>query len=234
MKKYWKFLGWILVLSIPFYLLGILFPVGGLPFGLPISFLMISVPFVLAIREKPISYFINELRPMKLWALIFSICAMPLAVYLASDKVFSLNILDFIVMFILYFIGSIFEEVAWTSILTKPFSDRYGMFGAGIIIGFVWAIWHVIPWSFQHPPLWIAGMILLNLIMRTSMVFGYMKGGMSLISGLLFHTMINVSLGFFPNVNVWWVSIWLLIILLLTWILVEKRLKESEFVYFDE
>ena len=50
-KKYFVFLILTLVLSIPFYVWGALFPVEGLPFGLPISFLMIFVPFLLSLTQ---------------------------------------------------------------------------------------------------------------------------------------------------------------------------------------
>lgn len=47
--KYFWFLLFILIFSVPFYIWGAFFPVEGLPFGLPISFLMIFVPFLLAL-----------------------------------------------------------------------------------------------------------------------------------------------------------------------------------------
>ena len=48
-SRYFIFLVLALVFSIPFYIWGAFFPVAGLPFGLPISFLMIFVPFLLSL-----------------------------------------------------------------------------------------------------------------------------------------------------------------------------------------
>lgn len=47
--KYFMFLLLTLILSVPFYIWGAFFPVKGLPFGLPISFLMIFIPFFLSL-----------------------------------------------------------------------------------------------------------------------------------------------------------------------------------------
>ena len=62
-KKYFVFLILTLLLSIPFYVWGALFPVEGLPFGLPISFLMIFVPFLLSLifawKENGIKEMVN-------------------------------------------------------------------------------------------------------------------------------------------------------------------------------
>lgn len=48
-RKYFIFLILVLLLSIPFYLWGAYFLVEGLPFGMPISFLMVFVPFLLSL-----------------------------------------------------------------------------------------------------------------------------------------------------------------------------------------
>ncbi len=121
-------------------------------------------------------------------------------------------------MFLLYFLGAIPEEFAWTSVLTEPLTKAYGPIRAGIIIGAVWGVWHIIPWSWAHPAGWIIGMCCLNILMRIAMVYAYMYGGKSLFTGLIFHTMINVSTGIFPNngshTNPWVFSVWLLVILL--------------------
>jgi hypothetical protein len=48
-RKSYQFLLLTCLLSVPFYVWAVVSPVSGLPFGLPISFLMIFVPFIPAL-----------------------------------------------------------------------------------------------------------------------------------------------------------------------------------------
>lgn len=216
-KQSYLFLVLVLLLSIPFYVWGALAPVGGLPFGLPISFLMIFVPFTLSIffawrNGIQISSLFNRIFDFKrasLWAGIFAVFCMPvvvtvsfflmklLSIPLPETLTFPAN--EIPLMILLYFLGAIPEEFGWTLMLSKGFAKSYGMVVAGIIIGSVWALWHVIPWSWAHPTSWIIGMILLNLLMRIGMVYAFVNGGESLFYAIVFHMMINISFGLFPN-----------------------------------
>lgn len=235
--KYSLFLLLTLVFSVPFYLWGAIFPVANLPFGLPISFLMIFVPFVLSIvyawTEKGSSGVVHlfnsifDLKKAKAWAAVFCLTCMPTALLLSYFTMTLLSIplpkdivipfRDVPIMVLLYFLGSIPEELGWTMTLTRPLTDRYGPVGAGALIGLVWALWHVIPWSWSHAMDWVSGMVMLNILMRIGMVLAFTQGGASLFCALVFHTMINVSMGVFPNygsnTNPWVISFWVLVFL---------------------
>lgn len=206
-----------LILSIPFYIWGVIAPVGGLPFGLPISFLMIFVPFTLSIffawrNGISISSLFTRIFDFKrasLWAGIFAVFCMPvvvtvsfflmrlLSIPLPETLTFPAN--EIPLMILLYFLGAIPEEFGWTLMLSKGFANKYGVVWTGVIIGSVWALWHVIPWSWAHPTSWIIGMCILNILMRIGMVYAFVNGGKSLFYALVFHMMINISLGLFPN-----------------------------------
>lgn len=169
----------------PFLYLGAFFPVKGLPFGLPISFLMIFIPFLLSLihafnscRIKGIAGLfasIFDFKKASLRASIFCLLCMPLVVLLT------------------YFT----MKARLCRCLLKSSS----------------------PLRRAHPPGRIAGMLILNVLMRIAMVYAYTYGGSSLFSALIFHTMINVSIGLFPNggshVNTWILSAWMGIVLLL-------------------
>ncbi len=216
-KQSYLFLLLTLLLSIPFYVWGAVAPVDGLPFGLPISFLMIFVPLMLSlffawrngIGISSLFSRIFDFNQAPLWAGLFAIFCMPVVVTASFFlmKLFSLPLPETLtfpvneipLMILLYFIGAIPEEFGWTLMLSKGFAKAYGVVIAGIIIGSVWAIWHVIPWSWAHPTSWIIGMILLNLLMRIGMVYAFVNGGESLFYALVFHMMINISFGLFPN-----------------------------------
>jgi len=248
-KKYFVFLILTLVLSIPFYVWGALFPVEGLPFGLPISFLMIFVPFLLSLifawKEngiKEISLMfksILDIKDAKRWSVIFCIFCMPLVAALSylTMKLFTFPLptetiilhKEIPLMVILYFLGAIPEEFGWTYTLTEPLFKSYGSIKSGIIIGITWASWHIVPWGWAHPSWWIFGMCVLNILMRIAMVDAYIYGGKSLFTGLIFHTMINVSMGIFPNngshMNTWFFSAWMLILLLSLRYFIRRKIK---------
>ncbi|WP_446898388.1 CPBP family glutamic-type intramembrane protease [Clostridium sp. LBM24168] len=250
--KYFMFLMITLILSVPFYIWGAFFPVKGLPFGLPISFLMIMVPFFLSLIyawkengiERIIFLFksIFDINRASRWWIIFCLACMPLVAVLtySTMRVFSFSLPAEIVfpyreiplMIALYFLGAIPEEFGWTATLTEPLTKKYGPIKAGIIIGGVWAVWHIIPWSWAHPAGWIIGMCILNVFMRTAMIYAYMYGGKSLFTGLAFHTMINVATCIFPNygshVNTWLFSAWMAVVLLMVIWFVKRKNKAYE------
>lgn len=102
--KYYLFLILTLILSVPFYVLGVFFPVKGLPFGLPISFLMIFVTFGLALYYawqenqsvgiKKLFLSIFDAKKAERWSLIFSILCIPAVSSLAflTQKFFDIGL----------------------------------------------------------------------------------------------------------------------------------------------
>ncbi len=92
-SRYYLFLFLVLLLSIPFYIWGAIAPVNGLPFGLPISFLMIFVPSILSIgyqwKDKRMQGVIElylaifNIKKVKIWSLLFSLFCMPIVLLLS-------------------------------------------------------------------------------------------------------------------------------------------------------
>ena len=237
-SRYYLFLFLVLLFSIPFYIWGAIAPVNGIPFGLPISFLMIFVPFTLSIIYqwkdrgmqgiRGLFLAIFDIKKIKGWSLLFSLFCMPIVLFLSyiwmqilkmplpGEIVFPIK--DIPLMALLYFLGAIPEEFGWTYILTEPITKQTNPIIAGVIIGGIWAVWHIIPWSWAHPVWWIMGMILLDILMRIGMILSYLHGGRSLFSALVFHVMINISMGVFPNygshTNSLVISVFMMLILL--------------------
>jgi membrane protease YdiL (CAAX protease family) len=113
----------------------------------------------------------------------------------------SFNAAGVAVAFVLYFGGAALEEVGWTGYATEPLQQRFGVLNSSIIIGAVWAAWHIIPWAFvqSHTPLWVLGQTALTVLMRIVMGRIYVNGGKSLFLATLFHAAINTSYSAFPN-----------------------------------
>lgn len=246
--KYVVFMLLVLLLSVPFYLWGALFPVAGLPFGLPISFLMISVPFLLALvfvgKEAgwrgllELGKRVGDFRRADGWALLFSGLCMPVVAVLAYWTMEWMGLplpdqpevpyLNLAWMLVLFWLGAIPEELGWTAVLTEPLAKAYGPLRAGVLIGAVWGAWHIIPWSWTNPGWWVMGMLVLDVLMRTAMVYAYLYGGRSLFTALVFHAMSNVAMETFPNggshLNPWLFSGWMALALagVIYWIRVRE------------
>ena len=217
-----RFLAWALLLSIPFHVWGVLWPVEGLPFRLPVSVIIIIIPAVVAtvltLRES------GARRAVALWLRVadvrriagagwpaLALLTMPLASLLAFGimRVFGLPLPKTIhvalahapALIAVFFVGAILEEIGWTGYATEPLQRRYGVAGAGLIIGGVWALWHVPAWWLAqgHTIPWVIGQSLATIAMRVIMGQIYAAGGRSLCLAILFHAMINVSWVLFPN-----------------------------------
>ena len=69
-----------------------------------------------------------------------------------------------------------------------------------IIMGSVWAIWHI--WQYiqtNNGPTWIIWQALDSIPLRILIVWLYNNTGKSILAGILFHAMLNVSQFSFPN-----------------------------------
>ena len=213
---------WVLLLSVPFYVWGVYWPVRGLPFGLPATVVMIVLPATVASlftwkesgphgvrqlwrrivdveRIKSLRWILAALLCVPVDTLVayvtMRILGLPLPTHVAGP------FLSAPLMFVIYFLGAIPEEIGWTGYATETLQSRYGVFRTGLTIGVVWAGWHVVPWWLGqgHALSWVAGQVLLTIVMRIMMGWIYSSGGRSLFLALVFHAMINTSFSLFPN-----------------------------------
>jgi CAAX protease family protein len=204
-----RFLVWSLALSIPFHVWSVLWPVRALPFGLPVAVVMIVVPAMLATI-----FTVHEAGAPRVWDLwrrladvsriagarwiALSLLCMPLATLAAFGAMvaFGRPLPEAIhsplsrapVLIAVFYCGAIFEEVGWTGYATEPLQRRYSVNGAGLIIGIVWALWHVPAWWLGqgHTLAWIVGQCAATIAMRLIMGHIYAAGGRSLFLAVLF------------------------------------------------
>jgi membrane protease YdiL (CAAX protease family) len=217
-----RFLGWVLLLSISFYVWGVFWPIDGLlPFGLPIAATMMIVPALLATvmsgREQ------GRRSAAELWRSIFdagrakggwaliAFLFWPVVMLISYGLMrwlglslpadVTVAILKAPVLFAAFFFGAVLEEIGWTGYATEPLQERYGVFRAGLIIGAVWALWHIVPWWQLHPQqtAWVASQALGVVITRIIMGWMYAYGGRSLFLAIAFHAMDDVAWKLFPN-----------------------------------
>ena len=105
-----------------------------------------------------------------------------------------ISFLSLIIFFFVYFIGAIGEEVGWSGYIINPLQHRYGALKASIMIGIIWAIWHIVPYYQAHQTTeWIFWQCIGTIFLRIIMVWIFNNAGKSVFAMVLFHTMVNIS-----------------------------------------
>jgi membrane protease YdiL (CAAX protease family) len=217
-----KFFLLVFAISIPFWLIGATteqLP-KAIPINLPISSLMTFCPMIAALiithREDKSGGMKNLLKrgfdferiKKKIWYIpvIFLMPAIMILVYRVM-RLMGLPLPEpyipwqMIPIFLLiFFIGATGEEVGWSGYILDSMQNRWGALKAGIILGLVGAIWHVLPFIQAHrTPTWIAWQCFNLVASRVLIVWLYNSTGKSVFAAILFHATSNVSWFLFPN-----------------------------------
>jgi membrane protease YdiL (CAAX protease family) len=93
------------------------------------------------------------------------------------------------------------EEPGWRGFALPRLSGQYGSFGASLIIGVVWAVWHF-PLFFMGAPRMLSGSLPLYTVLVIAfsvlLTWAYESSGGSVLLAILFHAGINTSMSFVP------------------------------------
>jgi uncharacterized protein len=104
------------------------------------------------------------------------------------------------VFFVVFFIFGMGEELGWMGYAIDPMQKRWGALKASIVLGLVWAIYHLIPdVQNQQTANWILWHRLGTVVLRILIVWIYNNTGKSVFAAILFHAMDNLSWALFPN-----------------------------------
>ena len=216
-----KFFLLVFILSIPFWILGYVATdlTKILPIKLPISALMTFCPLIAAtilIYKKQKMKGVKELLKQafdfkkitnKKWYVLI-VFLMPVLAFISywykNEAILPtktpLSILTIFLFFIVYFIGAIGEEIGWSGYIINPLQNQFGALKASVILGSIWAIWHIIPYFQAHQtPIWIFWQCVGTVFIRIIMVWLFNNTGKSVFGMVLFHTMINISPYLIPN-----------------------------------
>ena len=209
----------VFALALPFWLLGALVKHVPIPLNLPVSALQFVCPLIAALilvyREEKLggvkrllkrAFDVKRIRH-KIWYVPI-IFLMPLIMVLSYGVMLllgrplpepSISFLLIPILFVVFFIPAVCEEVGWTGYITDPMQERWSAFTTSLILGSVWAIWHVIPELQANTPAWVAGQLFSTIGWRILIVWLYNNTGKSVLAAILFHDMVNVSEFSFPN-----------------------------------
>lgn len=215
----WRFFLFVFVLSIPFYVLG----ATGARFSslpqLPASALMAFVPIVgasiLVVCQRGTSGTVAWYRDMRnshchghtVWYLTAilimpAVCIAEFAVLRVTGSKVPIPHFAFgeaMFMIAAFFIAAIGEEVGWQGYAYPALRKKMGVLTSALVLGFVWALWHVIPFvQLGRSTDWILWHSLSAVALRIIIVWLFENTDGSMIVAVLFHAMINLSWALFP------------------------------------
>lgn len=208
----------VFALSVPFWLAGAVVGVELLP-GVPLAGLMFVCPaaaaMILVYREIGAagvtallkrSFDFRHIRGKVWYAPI--VLLMP-GVHVLSYGLMRLMgrqlptpripILTALALCLAFFVAALGEELGWSGYITDPMQDRWGALRAGVLLGSVWGVWHLIPLMQVHrSPAWIAWWFLGTVTMRVVMIWIYNNAGQSVGAAAVVHASNNVAWQLFP------------------------------------
>jgi uncharacterized protein len=211
----------IFVLSIPFWLVdGLTQLPKGIPINLPVSSLMAFNPLIAVLilnyrynksagtKDLLKRAFDYKRIKEKRWyvPIIFLMPAMMFLAYWVMHLVGlplpepDIPLLLVVILFPVFFMTAMGEEMGWLGYAIDPMQDRWGALKASIIMGAVWGLWHL--WGHiqtDNGSEWIIWQFLGSVPLRVLIIWLYNNTGKSILAGILFHAMINVSEFSFPN-----------------------------------
>lgn len=206
-------------LTIPFWVLGTLTGIELLP-GLPVAALATFCPAlaaaILIFRENKAAGVIELLKRAcdaervhaRIWyaptllltPVVMTVSYLVLRLMGVPVPAPHITLVSALTLFLIFFIGALGEELGWSGYAIDPMQQRWGALAASIILGLIWAIYHLIGLAQAHRSLeWIAWWSLGTVAARTVMVWLYNNTGSSVFVAALFHTTINVTWQLFPT-----------------------------------
>ena len=209
----------VLLMSVPFYILGATgLRLPGLTI-LPASALMTFTPMIAALifvqRERgaaaAIAMFKRVLRPSPdhrirwpLTALLFMpvVCLLEFGVLRLTGSAVPLPQIApgaALLLFAGFMIGAIGEEVGWQGYAYPALRTRLSVLASSAVLGSIWTLWHIVPFFQLGRSLeWIFWHSLSAVALRVIIVWLFENTGGSILIAVLFHTMINLSWALFP------------------------------------
>jgi membrane protease YdiL (CAAX protease family) len=108
------------------------------------------------------------------------------------------------IVVIFLFLGPVPEEFGWRGYLLDRLQARWGALAASLILGALWAVWHLPGWylegSFQYLlPFW--AFVLWDIALAVLITWLYNSTGRNLLVALLAHTAVNLANALFPTAD---------------------------------
>jgi uncharacterized protein len=218
MKQLWQFLIIVFLLSIPLWGLGYIFDVTKIiPIKLPISalqFVCVLLAAIIVTKRNGNSATAILIRgldfnriPVKSWRYSIFIL-MPLTVFL-SYLIMHWNGLQMTnritpfwnipIFLLVYGISGYCEQLGWTAIATDKLLLRFNIIVTGLIVGLIWATWHIIPFMQTHnPTIWIFWQCIYIIVYRILLTKVYTLTNRSVFATVAMHMTYNTAFSMMP------------------------------------
>lgn len=208
----------VLLLSTPFWVIGGFADWEPLP-GIPVSALMVIVPplvasayiartegYAAALRWIKGAFSPTALRRVR-WVLIAVL--LPPATLAAAYVIMllggysvpkpNLSVVHIVLLLAIFVVPAALEELGWCNFALAKLQQTMSALGASLVIGVVWAVWHLVPLlqagrSFAWIGSWFVGTVAL----RVLITWIFNNSGGSVLLAALFHASVNVSWQSFP------------------------------------
>jgi len=113
-------------------------------------------------------------------------------------------ILPALALAVLFVVSALCEEIGWTGFALARLQERLGWLGAALLIGAVWALWHIPALlQAQRSATWIAWWALGTVAMRVIMVWVFNRSGGSVFGVSVLHAGSNLCWQLFPVHGSW-------------------------------
>ena len=227
----------VLLLSIPFYVLGARGDRLPVMTFLPMSALATFVPMIAALilvyREsgaqgagKLLARALDYRRIKSAGWTLAAVLLMPMVFLLAYGvlrlegralpDVQYFSIVEMIAFALMFFVGAIGEELGWQGYGFAKLNSRWNALEAALIIGVIWALWHVIPFvEMGRSASWIIWHSLGIVMLRVVIVWLFVNTGQSVFIAALFHATTNMAWGLVANYAAFYDPLVMLVILVL-------------------
>jgi len=112
---------------------------------------------------------------------------------------FELQLTRAVALLAVFFVTGLAEELGWSGYAIDPLQARYGALNGALMVGAMWAAWHLIPLLQVGRTLdWIAAWTLGTIALRVLTVWLYNNTGRSVFAAAVFHATCNLSWQLFP------------------------------------
>jgi membrane protease YdiL (CAAX protease family) len=218
MQQLWKFFILVFLFSIPLWGVAYIFDVTKIiPIKLPISalqFLCVLLAAIIVTKQNGNSAASILLRgldfnriPVKLWRYSIFIL-MPLTIFL-SYLIMKWNGLQLIdkptplwnipIFLLVYGISGYCEQLGWTAIATDRLLVKFNTIVTGLIVGLIWATWHIIPFTQTHnPATWIFWQSIYTVIFRILLTKIYILTNRSVFATVALHMTYDTAFSMMP------------------------------------
>lgn len=208
----------VLVFSGPFWLVGFVADWEPLP-RLPVSSLMVIVPGIVAFalvaradgRLRATTWLKRALvlpgprRGLWVVAAVFMPPAILFVSYLGMQIVgcelpeAETNVIGFITLLALFFLPAAFEELGWSCFALAALQQRMSALRASILIGSVWAVWHIVPLLQAGRAVdWIVWWGIATVALRVLITWIFNSTSRTILAAALFHASENAGWQSFP------------------------------------